>query len=556
MLSTLRVKNLAIVETIRAEFSPGLNVVTGETGAGKSIIVGALGLVLGERADRSMIRAGEEQCGVEALFVLADPSDVDAVLEDLGLPPCEEGQLVLRRIVTATGAGKVLVNDTPATVQALKRIGTLLVDMHGPHDHQSLLSPEFQRDLLDSFGHLWKDRTAYEDVWQQVRALEARRRELEGDGGDTAERIDLLQHQVREIEEAELVSGLEVELEQEHALVGNAQQALELSDAVQRALTEDEGSAFDRLAAVQSALESLDGMLPEAASWLEEARAAAVQVQELAHTVAARAQNIEADPARLQWLDDRLALVRRLKRKYGGDEDAVLERLDQARAQLADLETRGETLAKLERERTAADAALRTAGQTLRAGRDRAAGALGDAITGELRDLGFPHGAFAVTLAACDPRADGMDDVDFAFAPNVGEPMRPLRAIASSGEVSRVMLAVKAILAAHDRIPVLVFDEIDANVGGEMGVAIGEKLVTVAQTHQVLCITHLPQVAAHGRTHHVVVKTVAEGRTRTRMQAVADVAREEEIARMLGGKERTRTSLQHAREMLARARAD
>jgi DNA repair protein RecN (Recombination protein N) len=556
MLHTLRVKNLAIVETIRAEFGPGLNVVTGETGAGKSIIVGALGLVLGERADRSMIRAGEDRCGVEAVFGLADPSAVDTALEDMGLPLCEDGQLVLRRIVLASGTGKVLVNDAPATVQALKRIGTLLVDMHGPHDHQSLLSPEFQRDLLDSFGHLWKDRAAYDAAWQRVRALEARRRALEGDGEDTAERLDALRHQIREIEDAELTPGLEAELEQEHALVGNAQQALELADAVQRALTEDEGSAFDRLVGVQAALESLHGMLPEAEAWLEEARAAAVQLQELAHAVAARAQNIEADPARLQWLDDRLTLVRRLKRKYGADEAAVLERLDQARAQCADLETRGETLAALERDRVAANAALRTAGDTLHAGRARAADALAEAITGELRDLGFPHGAFGVAIAACTPRADGMDDIDFAFAPNVGEPMRALRAIASSGEISRVMLAVKAVLAAHDRIPVLVFDEIDANVGGEMGTAIGEKLATVSRTHQVLCITHLPQVAAHGGTHHVVVKTVADGRTRTRMQPVAGAEREEEIARMLGGKARTRTSVQHAREMLARARAD
>lgn len=550
MLQALRVKNLAIVEDIRADFKAGLNVVTGETGAGKSIVVGALGLVLGERADRSLIRAGQTQCGVEAIFLLADPAGVDTILEELGMPLCEEGQLVLRRLVTASGAGKVLINDSPATVQALKRIGDLLVDMHGPHDHQSLLNLEFQRDLLDSFGHLWKSRAAYEDLWRRGRELDARRRDLEGGDSDTATQIDLLRYQIREIEEAELTPGLEEELEQEHTLVANAQQVLELADGIQRALTEDEGSAFDRLAFVQTALESLRDMVPDAAGWLDEARSVAVQIQELSQAVASCAQTIEGDPERLQWLDDRLGLVRKLKRKYEGDIDTILDRLDHARTRLSDLETRGETLEKLDRERAEVEQAVRAAGETLRAGRTKAAKALAEAITIQLRDLGFAHGAFAVTVTPAEPQAAGMDTVDFAFAPNVGEPMRSLRAIASSGEISRVMLATKAVLAAHDRIPVLVFDEIDANVGGEMGHAIGEKLAAVSDTHQVLCITHLPQVAVHGRTHFVVAKAVQDGRTRTHMKAVQDDDRVEEIARMLGGKDRTRTSLQHAREML------
>ncbi|MBN1556560.1 MAG: DNA repair protein RecN [Lentisphaerae bacterium] len=543
-------KNLAIVENIRVDFGKGLNVITGETGAGKSIVVGALGLVLGERADRGLIRSGETQCGVEAVFQLADSADVDAVLEDLGIEPCEDGVLVLRRIVAASGSGKVLVNDAPATVQALRRIGDLLVDMHGPHDHQSLLNPDFQRDLLDSFGHLWKLRAAYEDAHGAVRELEQRRAALEGDDGDTAEQIELLSYRVKEIAAAELTPETEAELEREHIRVANAQRILELAEGIRNALSEGEGSACDGASAAGNALDELAGLLDDAAPWRDEARAAAVQLRELSDSVEQATRDVEGDPERLQWLEDRLALVHKLKRKYGGSVAAVLETAERAQTRLDDLASRGERLAEIAKAQAAACGARDKTGLALRQAREKAAGALAEAITRELQDLGFPHGAFAVGLTPVEPQAGGMDAVEFGFAPNVGEAMRSLRAIASSGEISRVMLAVKAVLAAHDRIPVLVFDEIDANVGGETGNAVGEKLAAVAANHQVLCITHLPQVAVYGATHFEVSKHVQAGRTRTGIAALDAHAREEEIARMLGGRGPTRTSLQHARELL------
>jgi DNA repair protein RecN (Recombination protein N) len=552
MLQTLRVKHLAIVENVRVDFEHGLNVITGETGAGKSILIGALGLVLGERADRALIRAGEEQCGVEATFRLSDSSAVDAVLEELGMEPCEDGALVIRRIVSGTGAGKILVNDAAATVQALKRIGDLLVDIHGPYDHQSLLNGDFQLDLLDSFGHLWKVRAEYEDRYREMLDLRAKRRALEGDDRDVGQQIEMLSYQVKEIQEAQLEGTTEDDVRQEHAKVANAQRLLELAQGIRNALTEEETCVFSATASVQSLLAELAKIAPEAEPWAEEARSIAVRAQELSRSVGEMAQTVEGDPGRLQWLEDRLALIHRLKRKYGEGIPEILASLAAARERLRDLETRGEQLAEVDRQLEKVRPRLDKVGGDLRQQRAAAAKKLAQAVTRELRDLGFPHGAFDVALLESEPLPTGLDKVDFGFAPNAGEPMRPLRAIASGGEMARVMLATKAVLASHDRIPVLVFDEIDANVGGEMGHAIGAKLAAVASSHQVLCITHLPQVAVHGGTHFRVAKRVQDGRTLTEIGRADGEERVEEVARMLGGRDSTSVALRHARELLQR----
>lgn len=552
MLQTLRIRNLAIVEDIRVDLAQGLNVVTGETGAGKSIIAGALGLVLGERADKTMVRAGEDKCGVEAIFHLADSSLVDTVLDELGLDPCEDGRLIVRRIVAASGSGKNSINDSPTTVQALKRVGDLLVDMHGPHDHQSLLNREFQLDLLDSYGNLWKARSEYEELYGKMTGLERRRSELDSDEQEVAQQIDVLSYQVKEIDDAGLTDMDEVELEQEHARIANAHRILELAAAARQALTEEESAAANGIAFALQQLSAMTELVDECAEWRQEAESISIQIRELSSAVNSYAQDIEGDPGRLQWLEDRMALLHRLKRKYGSSMEDILTFLESARARLADLESRGEKIAEIESEIQAVRAELEKAGKKLGKGRRKAADSLGNAVTDQLHGLGFPHGAFRVDVESGKRGPSGMDEVEFGFAPNVGEPMRPLRAIASSGEISRVMLATKAVLAVHDRIPVLVFDEIDANVGGEMGNAIGTKLETVSKHHQVMCITHLPQVAVHAKTHLVVTKHVHEGRTRTRIEPLEGDGRVEEIARMLGGKKLTGVTLEHAKQMLER----
>lgn len=551
MLHSLRVRNLALVEDVSVEFQSGLNVITGETGAGKSVIIGALGLLLGERADRTLIRAGADQCAAEAVFHLADSGSVDAILEECGLPPCEDGQLLLRRTLAANGTGKNLVNDSPTTLQVLKRVGELLVDMHGPYDHQSLLKTEFQLDILDAFGHLWDARGAYEALYQERLGLLAQRQELEGTNDqDVAQQIEMLAFQVKEIQDAALVEGEDDSLAREQIEVANAQRILDLAGGIRNALVDGENSAFNGLAFAQKALSDLAALVESAGGWRDEARSIAVQIQELGQTVERYVHNIEADPARLQWLEERMAIYHRLKRKYGGTVRDVLDRLEQARTRLRDLESRGERLAEIDGKIDALREKMEQVGGKLGKARRTVASKLAQAITRELRDLGFQHGAFAVDLAAGEPGPSGLDSIEFSFAPNPGEPARPLRAIASSGEISRVMLAVKAVLANHDSIPVLVFDEIDANVGGAMGTAIGGKLDTVGRHHQVLCITHLPQVAVFGKTHFAVTKDVSDGRTRTHILRLGKEERVEEVARMLGGRDLTSVTLKHAREML------
>ncbi|OQW96758.1 MAG: DNA repair protein RecN [Verrucomicrobia bacterium A1] len=554
MLATLRVKNLALVENIRVEFQPGLNVITGETGAGKSILMGALSLLTGERADHGLVRSGAEACGAEAFFQLSDSSAVDAVLEKYSLNPCEDGQLIIRRIIRASGSTQNLINDSPVTLQVLKEVGELLVDLHGPHDHQSLLNPEFQVDLLDAFGHLWDARAAYEEDYRRMRAIEERRAALEGAGEDVAGQMDLLAYRVKEIEESAPVEGEEEKVAEEQALVGNAQRILELCGGVLNALSEGEGSAFDGMVGAQRTLDELVRLAPEAEEWRTEARDLAARTQALSVAVHGLADRVEADPSRLQWLDERLAVYQRLKRKYAPTVPEILDILKQSKSRLQDLRTRGEQLAALKVEYDQVRKTLDERGQALRKKRREVSAKLAEAVTRELRLLGFAHGSFAVELRDAEPKGSGLDDVEFGFAPNVGEAMRPLRAIASSGEISRVMLATKVVLAAHDRIPVMVFDEIDANVGGEMGTAVGRKLEEVARRHQVICITHLPQVAVFGKTHLAVSKSVRDGRTVTEVNPLDEKSRVEEVARMLGGRDLTSVTVKHAREMLEGAR--
>lgn len=553
MLTHLSVKNLAIVEEASVEFGGGLNIITGETGAGKSVLMGALDLVLGGRADKAAIREGASEAWVEAAFSLADTRDLDLLLEAAGLPPCEEGGLLVRRSVSAAGAGRCLVNDTSATVQTLRKLGCLLVDIHGPYDHQSLLDPDYQRDLLDAYGHSAPQRGAYAETWQALKTLEARLRELQGDSADIAAEVDRLQFIVDEISRAGLTEADETELLERHAQAANAEQILASGSAVAAALTDGENSAFDLLAGIQIQLAELARILPAAAEWRAEIQSAAVQLQELGRAVNDRLSQIEADPALLQQLEERMALVQRLKRKYGHTVGEVLAALAKNEVRLHDLATRTEQVERLRKEIDAATAQLAAKAAQLSKCRAQAAGKLARAITGELHDLGFLKAGFAIDLSACEPGPSGADLVSFGFAPNPGEPMRPLKAIASSGEIARVMLAVKAVLAAHDRMPVLVFDEIDANIGGEVGRAVGQKLRRVAETHQVISITHLPQSAVYGQQHYVVSKEVVKGRTKMRIERLDALKRVDEIARMLGGKGLTSVIESHARELLASA---
>ena len=553
MLTRLSVRNLAIVESADVEFGGGLTVITGETGAGKSVLMGALELVLGARADASTVRDGAKEARIEAAFAV--PGVVDAFLDAAGLPPCEDGVLLVRRAISATGGGRVHVNDAATTVQTLRALGKLLVDVHGPNDHQSLLEEGFQRGVLDAYGRI--DAKDYTTAWTTLSDLRAKLAELQGDSTDVAEECERLRYAVEELDAAKLTSEDDDELPARHAAAAHAAEILDCANAATAALSEADDSAAAALVGAGARVREMARFHEAAGAWGETIERLTVEVQELAQEIADSASRLDADPEALQALDDRLSLVQRLKRKYACPDVAALLALRDERARrLADLEGRGARLAALADEIAAAEAAVRAAGAKLTAARTKAAARLARAVTKELHGLGFLRAGFDVSLAPHAPDATGCDAVDFLFAPNPGEAARPLREIASTGEIARVMLAVKTVVAEHDAIPVLVFDEIDSNIGGEVGRAVGEKLRAVARHHQVIAITHLPQSAVYGARHLAVAKAVSGGRTRSTIQPLEGEARVAEIARMLGGTSLTSVVEQHARELLSRAKAD
>ena len=556
MLSRLSVRNLAVVEETETEFTPGLNIITGETGAGKSVLMGALNLVLGGRADKTLIRDGASEAIVEAVF---EPSPqvlqiVDRILEDAGLPRCEENQLIIRRTVPATGNGRCFVNAAMTTAQLLTLLGNRLVDIHGPYDHQSLLGADFQRDVLDAYGDCGPKAENCRKSWKALRALSDELEALRGSPEAFAEETDRLRYVAEEITRAELTAEDEEDLIQRHAQTANAETITQLGNAVTTLLLDGEQTVFDSFVQARHHLAELAHIHPPAQIWLKEIDSLAVQVQELAHTVSESVSLVETDPARLAVLEDRMALVQRLKRKYGKTVVEILASKERAEARLAELLSRDDRIRRLEEDCRAEEKFLVAAAAELTKARTCAARKLAKAVTTALRDLGFLKAELDIALTPVKPGPHGADAVAYMFAPNPGESSRALSDIASSGEIARVMLALKSVLAEHDAIPVLVFDEIDANVGGETGRAVGLKLKQASGTHQVISITHLPQVAVFGDSHLVVRKMVRNNRTSTQIAPLSGIEREEEIARMLGGKDSTSVTLAHAREMLIRAK--
>ncbi len=556
MLSHLTVSNLAVVERAEAEFSCGLNVLTGETGAGKSVLMGALELVLGGRADTSVVRDGEKEARVEAVFEFppagAAGAAVASVLDEAGLPACELGRLLVRRAVGTAGTGRVWVNDAQTTVATLKKLGRVLVDIHGPRANQQVLEERFQRETLDAYGRT--DAAGYAAAWADLCAARAKIAELESAGASEDE-LDLLRYQVGEFEEVAL-DGDDEDLAERHAAAAHAEEIVAAANDATDALGGERGIA-ESLVRLQPTFRSLARHLPDAAAWSAEAEDLTVRAQELSRSIADAASRIDADPAAFEEMDARLGVVNRLKRKYGKGTDgsvaALLEVAAAKRARLAELENRDGILDGLRAAEARAEADVRRAGAALTAERAAAAARLAKAITKELRGLGFLQAKFSVRLAAAEPAAHGCDEVVWLFEPNPGEPARPLQDIASSGEIARVMLALKGVLAAHDAVGTLVFDEIDANIGGEVGRQVGEKMKAVAAHRQVIAITHLPQSAVYGDRHLVASKSVSGGRTRTRIDAVAGAARAAEIARMLGGADGAGVVTAHAEELLKRA---
>ncbi len=554
MLARLSVKNLAVVENAEADFASGLNVITGETGAGKSVLMGALRLLTGGRADRTAIRTNATEASVSAVYEVDHAAELNAVLADLELPLCEDGILLLRRSLKCDGTGKVRINDAPATAAALRRLAPYLTDIHGPDDNLTLLAPEFQLRLLTAYADATAEQADYSEKWQTLKALKEELLELTGD----PERRDYELTRLREtLADIDAVNPTEEDgdaLTEQHAQVANAEAILADGNSLLNTLSEGDNPIATQLINLHRPLRDLARLLPEAATWGEALEDIQERIQELSRTISGRLASIDADPAALAQLEARLAQIQRLRRRYGPTLEDVLAHRQAARAKLEALADSETAIHDLKVAITRATQDLIAAGEVLRAKRLRAIPQLSAAITEELRDLGFNQASFPIQLEALDePAPSGLDRVIFCFEPNPGESARPLAAIASSGEIARVMLAVKVILARHDAIDTLVFDEIDANIGGETGRKVGLKLRQLAEQVQIICITHQPQAAVYGQHHLRVRKAVNDGQTQTFIEPLDETARATEIARMLGGEDFTPITREHAIEMLRQA---
>ena len=536
VLTLLRIKNLALVEELEWQMGPGFVAVTGETGAGKSIIIGALQLLLGERADKSLIRTGADVCTVEAVFSGNGLQKLNPQLVEAGVEACES-DLILKRTLSTTGTNRQFINGSPTTLSILKNLGDELVDLHGPHDHQSLLSPDRQLSLLDSFARAEERLAEYRNHYRQLQALIAEHSALNTAETAREQELDLLRHQINEIKSANLVAEEEEEIEKRYKLASNSKRLIELASATANKLSEADDSVLSQLAETQRLLRELEKIDNSIAQFSAAHDASVIELSEIARALSSYTEKLDLDPEQLAALEQRVSLFETLKRKYGGSIVEVVAFGERAAERMHNIERRDAELERLVKEIENVRSRMNRDGEALHKLRTKAAPKLSENIRRNLRDLGFRQSEFEAKLSALDePRASGFDSVELVFSPNPGEPLKPLRAIASSGEISRLMLAIKSALAAHDEIPLLVFDEIDTNVGGEIAHAVGGKMQTLGRDHQVICITHLPQVAATASSHFVVTKDVAGGRTFSNLREVTGKSREEEIARMLGGK--------------------
>ncbi len=555
MLQEIRIRDLAIIESLRAEFAPGLNVLSGETGAGKSIVIDALTLALGGRASADLVRAGAERAVVEAVFRLDGRPDVRERLEALGLEPDEE--LVIRRTVSTGGKSKAHLNGSPVTQGMLAQALDDLVEIHGQHEHQRLLHRETHFDLLDGAADLLALRGRLGEAVRRWRALERERESLRLSEEDRLRQIDYLRFQIREILEADPEPGEDERLAAERARLTHAVRLAETAGGAEAALYSGEGAVVEGLGRAASALREAGRLDPSLGPVAERVESALRECEDIAATLRDYGGGIVFDPERLAVVEERLETLRRLIRKYGPGIDGVRGALASAQERLAGLEARDERLADLEAESEAVREAGASLAEELSAARRRAGRALGRKVQKELEALGMGKAAFHVevtpeTLPPPGFNERGRDRIEFRFSPNPGEPPRPLARIASGGELARTMLAIQSVLAASAFPSTLVFDEADAGVSGRIADAVGQRLSDLAATHQVICLTHMPQIAARGGRHFRVSKELVRGRTVARLEPIEQEARVEEIARMSGGARVSETTRAHARELLGR----
>jgi DNA repair protein RecN (Recombination protein N) len=557
MLRALHIRSLAIIDSLDLELDAGFSVLSGETGAGKSILIDALGLVLGDRADASLVRAGEAQAEISAQFSLDASLPARAWLREQAMEDADDpSACLLRRVVSADGRSRAFINGVAAPLGNLRELGERLVEIHGQNEHQSLLRGETQCELLDDFGGHGDALSAVAQAARHYAEAEAGIERVRAIVGRDPAQLDYLRHQLRELEGLKLQDGELAQLDADHRRLANGGRLLEEGQQAQEMLYGGEGSLHDQLASVRqllSGLAALDSAFADAESVLQQAE---VQVNEAAETIRRALDRLDLDPERLAEVERRLEAVHDLARKHRVKPGELPARLAQLRAEVEGSERAAGDLDRLEEQRQAAQAAYRAAAAKLSAARRKAARDFAGKVAAIVRELGMPKAEFSVAVDASPqerPRLAGDDEVRFDFSANPGQPPRPLAKVASGGELSRVSLAIRLVANQSRSLATLIFDEVDAGVGGATAESVGLKLRQLAARRQVLCVTHLPQVAAQGQHHFAIQKEVRAGKTVTRVAPLDRDGRVAELARMLGGRQITASTEAHAREMLKRA---
>ena len=544
----MRLKNLALVDKADMEFGPGFNVITGETGAGKSVIMGGVGLLLGGRADKSAIRIGTDRCEVSGEFFVGggSASRVKAILDEAGIEPDPAGNLLVRRVITASSS-RNFVNESPVTLQILHRIGEVLVDIHGASENHQLLKNQNQLDMLDRFGRLDAELAEVRAVWSELAKLRQEKKSF-AESMPSAEETARFRRDAAEIEKAAPVSGEDEELEARHTVAAHSKSIIEVALTAANALSECEDSLADRVGQIRRMLGDLEKFDPDhAEQFIHAIEEISAQVMSLSNDLTDHASEVDIDEGEFMAMEERLRVLQTMKRRYGPTLDDVLAHLAflQSKIEAYDnSEVIRENFGKREKELLSR---LTAACARLSAARKKAGKALAKQIGSELKKLGFKRSDFEVVVMDAAPGTDGADRIEFMFTANPGVPLMPLREVASSGELSRVMLAAKTVLAEADSIPILIFDEIDANIGGETASRVGQEIAALAENKQILCISHLPQVACNASVHFMVSKESAADVTTTHIRRLDKASRINEISRMLGGGE---IAHEHAEAML------
>jgi len=553
MLQSLRIRNLALLEAVELEFEAGFTAVTGETGAGKSILLGALALLAGARADKTVIRQGADACEVEAALFFSDTRKLDASLAALDLPPCDDGVLILKRSLPRDRAPKISVNGSLATLAALQEIGGQWIDFHGPGEPRRLLKEGGQRELLDLFARNEAVLTGYQTAYRGWQGLIEERTRLAGAERLSADQIDFLRQQLAKIDALDLTEEAVATLERDFHRQQGAQEIMQLAAGLSQGLSGEDG-LLGRLAALLRSARQLEELDQASKPLADRLQTSSIELADLDGEFSSLAQSLNFDPEVAAALQEKMESWLAVKRKHGAKVGAVLAARDAMRRQLDQQGDIEGALVRLDQQIADAEKAARRSAAELRATREKAALQLARAGAKTISQLGFKKADFRVEVVPLPaPGAHGDCGVEFLFSPNVGEPPLPLHRIASSGELARVMLALKAVLAAIDDVPLLVFDEVDANVGGEIGRIVGEKMADIAERHQVLCVTHLPQVAARAANHLVVSKDQSGARATVAIEPIHGnrKARVGELARMLGDHS-ARSAQAHAEELLGR----